>query len=540
MSGAAAMIPSRRRTWVAAAVVALLLLGGALAFGALASGWMLERATEAVRDATGRELRVSGDVALQLFPPRLAARGVALSNAPGADRADMLVAQRIEAATTWGALLRGDWGLNLTLAEARLNLETDAQGRRNWHFERGARDAAPGSDQPGAERKQARLALPLGRLVLERGIVEYRDRATGRARAVAIDEASLEPADGNRTALRLRAEYAGRPFTLAALAGASLRELATGTHELPLEFEATLDGRALAGDMRLAFNGARRRAAGTLSSDRLVLHRALALTAVRASLALADGRLQLEPLEARFAGGTLSGAAVLELSPDAPPRAALALDGRGIEPGRLLEALGRPDLLSGGAAEGRLELRTAGRSPAEWLAGLDGHLRLVAGPAQMRGRALEQAGDLLAQLIAALEPGAQRSEFTRIRCAVVNAPIRRGIVQVQRNVAAETDRVGVTLVGSADLVRQRLDLVLRPSVLEGAGVGLGQLAGMLRLEGPFDAPTLAIDPRGAAGLALELGAGIASGGLSVLGKRLLEQATGATAPCRQALQAQHQ
>jgi hypothetical protein len=100
-----------------------------------------------VSDATGRELTIRGDLAFQLWPtPRLSADGLSLANASWAGQTPMIEAQSLALTIVPRALLARQIRLRrITLGNARLLLQTDAQGRGNWQFNQsGGTDATAG------------------------------------------------------------------------------------------------------------------------------------------------------------------------------------------------------------------------------------------------------------------------------------------------------------------------------------------------------------------------------------------------------------
>ncbi|EFH10454.1 AsmA family protein, partial [Teichococcus cervicalis] len=135
------MAPPRRRRGRAALIV----LGVAIALPA--AGWvglnlllrdevLRPRLIAAVEQATGRALTLSGPVGIKLsLVPTVTLQGVALANAPGGSRPQMLTARRVEAELALLPLLRRRLAFErVTLIEPDLLLELDAEGTPNWRF----------------------------------------------------------------------------------------------------------------------------------------------------------------------------------------------------------------------------------------------------------------------------------------------------------------------------------------------------------------------------------------------------------------------
>ena len=120
-------------TWTVWLVLALLVvLALFVAFGLNLLRGPLERG---VTEATGRELRMEGDLRAvwSWVHPRFRATKVSFANPDWAAEDLMFSADAVEASVSLLPLLRGRVVLpDLHLEGAKLNLEQDAEGRRNW------------------------------------------------------------------------------------------------------------------------------------------------------------------------------------------------------------------------------------------------------------------------------------------------------------------------------------------------------------------------------------------------------------------------
>ncbi len=96
--------------------------------------------TRLVKDATGRELTINGDLELRLWPtPRVSAAGLSLANASWGNQRAMIEAQSLVLTIVPRALLAREIRLrSITLGQAKLLLESDARGRGNWEFKASA------------------------------------------------------------------------------------------------------------------------------------------------------------------------------------------------------------------------------------------------------------------------------------------------------------------------------------------------------------------------------------------------------------------
>ena len=133
------------------------------------------RIIDAVRDATGRELTLSGDVSVRLLPSaRFHAAGVAFANAPWATTPSMAQVKSIDVELRLLPLLSGRIEVaRLLLTEPDIALETGPDGNGNWVFDKPAPQAAKGPAQPPASTRSAAISLPDVRI--EGGRAVFRD-----------------------------------------------------------------------------------------------------------------------------------------------------------------------------------------------------------------------------------------------------------------------------------------------------------------------------------------------------------------------------
>jgi len=269
--------------------------------------------------------------------------------------------------------------------------------------------------------------------------------------------------------------------------------------------------------------------------DRLVVIPEVLLEEVQGRIALDRGRLALRPATMRIGGGEAKLAGTLDASNGKSAVLDATLSGSGIELGKMMAALGRGGDLTGGRAELAATLRSSGGSMAALAGGLDGHARVVVRSARVKGGTLDRlGGDVFVTLADAVNPSRRTDPYTEVRCAVINVPVRDGVVVVDRTVAVETPKVGVSMAGTVNLGTERLDLSVRPQAKEGLGVGVGSLAQLVKIEGTLRQPSVGVDVKGAAGAAAQVGIGVLTGGLSLLAKGLYDKAT-MDAPCETAL-----
>lgn len=159
--------------------VLLALLAAVLVIGPSFINWNDHKAAiiAAVRDATGRNLTIDGDISLQIIPaPALSVHDVRLAGLPGAGSPPILSLKALEVRVALAPLLSGEIQVtSVRLIEPRLVLEVSADGQTNWQF----KTAGDGAGQAGGAGAMAGLDLTLDKLAVDNATVVYRDHRSG-------------------------------------------------------------------------------------------------------------------------------------------------------------------------------------------------------------------------------------------------------------------------------------------------------------------------------------------------------------------------
>lgn len=199
--------------------------------------------TAAVKNATGRDLTLDGDLELALFPTiRIAVGSAALSNAPGFGAEPMA---RIDSAELSVGLLPF-LAQRVEISEARLtgltlNLARDARGRNNWQ------DLAGGTAADGAAPAEGaaapRLDLGVGAVQIADAHVVWNDAATGsRWELTQFGLEAEEFGAGRQFPLRMSFGLAGADVAVK-VAAETQATLALDANEYTLaELDVTIDG----------------------------------------------------------------------------------------------------------------------------------------------------------------------------------------------------------------------------------------------------------------------------------------------------------
>lgn len=160
--------------------------------------------TELVRDATGRELTIRGNIDVTILPsPALRVEDVRLASIPGAVTPEMLRLPEARISIAFASLFEGQLAAVVTLMRPVINLERLGDGRGNWDFaEARATESAPSPAGVSADAERKGSGLPLDvkldsfRIV--GGSISYHDAATGMLERVEKlnSEVSFDSLDG--------------------------------------------------------------------------------------------------------------------------------------------------------------------------------------------------------------------------------------------------------------------------------------------------------------------------------------------------------
>jgi AsmA family protein len=187
---------------VLAGALVLLLVTGSLVLIHYDYNGLRPRIAEAVKQATGRNLVIGGDLRLEPgLSPSIVAEDVRLGNAPWGSRPDMATVSRLELKLSLPSLLAGKVAITrLVLIEPDLLIETDPSGVSNLVFDtavpRGAREVEESDGD-----------LTLERFVLQNGTLTLRDGRTKTSRILAIRTLVARGTGDEPLEVELDAEY---------------------------------------------------------------------------------------------------------------------------------------------------------------------------------------------------------------------------------------------------------------------------------------------------------------------------------------------
>ena len=274
---------------------------------------------------------------------------------------------------------------------------------------------------------------------------------------------------------------------------------------------------------------------GEATVGRLVISPKRELTAVEIRFTLRDGHLDVPSLKASTFGGSVDAHMTLDVPASGAPALALAVDARNLDLGAELAALEIRRDVKGGKTSVKADLHARGASLHDLAASASGNFTAIAGPATIANAALnlDNPFDRVAK---AANPFREKDSTTELKCAVVRLPLSAGVARIDRSVAAETQKLGVSVSGTLDLRNESIDVTFKPQLREGIAIDIPQVAELIRLRGPLRSPQVTIDAMASVTTAARIGAAFSSGGLSEVGVALLGAVQhGGAGPCAVAL-----
>ncbi len=148
-----------------------------------------------VKDATGRDLRIDGEISLSLLPViAVSVADVGFSNAPGASTPEMATADSLDVALQLLPLISFEVAIDrFILDKPVINLEVDENGRPNWQFETAGAATAPSGDAAGGgsgDGGSSVSEISLGDVRLVNGTLNYLDKQGGQE--MKVSEINME------------------------------------------------------------------------------------------------------------------------------------------------------------------------------------------------------------------------------------------------------------------------------------------------------------------------------------------------------------
>jgi len=253
----------------------------------------------------------------------------------------------------------------------------------------------------------------------------------------------------------------------------------------------------------------------------------LILKKTKIVLTLKNGNLSIKPLSTLVAGGTMNANIGLNAS-GKTAKMVTDITIKGLEPSQLEYFKGK---IKGGKTDVTIKVKGSGNSVSKIMAGLNGKLLAKIGKGELKESTTKAAST---DLFSMLNPSGTR-EGTLVECGVINFNIKDGIATADKGIAIASNKMNVIGSGTVDLKTEKLDIGITPQAREGAGISVGQLAELVRLQGTLANPKAGVDTMAALKAGAGAGAALATGGLSILAQGLLDKSTADEDPCAIAL-----
>ena len=189
-----------------------------------------------------------------------------------------------------------------------------------------------------------------------------------------------------------------------------------------------------------------------------------------------------------------------------------------------------------GTADASLVLTGTGESVASILASSNGN-----GIIDIKNLAIKNelikfvSGDLASEAAAKLNPLDKKSNTTKINCSAVKLEVTDGLLKAVHGYIADAEAFTITGKAQVNLKDQSLDIEVNTNPKEGLGLGLGELAKAIKIQGTIENPKVGLNAEGVAEIGASVGAAIATGGLSILAQGQLEKIKAKSETCAEFL-----
>lgn len=199
-------------------IILVLVIGGAVAaFYLTPSSTIARLAADETRAATGRELKVEGEIERRLFPTLGVTLGrVSLSNAEWAEAPELFTAEAIEVGVDVVSLLSGAIEVtSLRVERPRAYLETSDDGADSWDFVSADRGATEDGDGDGGRGRGGGGDVLVANAEIIDGALTYTDWSAGeRLELTEIQATAALPALDKTLTIDASALIDGRRATL--------------------------------------------------------------------------------------------------------------------------------------------------------------------------------------------------------------------------------------------------------------------------------------------------------------------------------------
>jgi AsmA protein len=182
-----------------------------------------------------------------------------------------------------------------------------------------------------------------------------------------------------------------------------------------------------------------------------------------------------------------------------------------------------------------IDISGSGSTPRALASSADGRFVVTQGAGRVKNDLIETlSGDVIAQLFSALNPFAEKEEFSNWECTVFGIDFESGLGEIS-GFLLQSEKLMVVGGGEIDLNTEKLTIEFNTKPRSGVGVSADMfVTPFVGLSGTLASPTVGLNKKG---VLLEGGAAVLTGGMSFLYKGLVDRATAEAGQCEQALEA---
>jgi len=548
-----------------------------------------------VKEATGRDLKITGPVSLSIFPSiSVKADQVSLSNASWASNPNLLTLKQIELDISLLSLLVGKVEISsIGLQGLVLNLQTNKAGDGNWNLTPPVLAEANSGNQSIATPDDASSTMLTSFKTMN--IVDARINYQGGNQAdkvINLPKVSFGAEDG-KSSILVDLQYANYTLSLKGKTG-SLRNAYFAWNQTPVKMDIdlnlTLNGKSL------AITGEINKKPQTMAQFNInlisksfdlaplagsaVLAGAAGKTSAKAPhkaqgnyffsdealpfdlLPLADGSIKINIAELgvpdqvpftnfktilqfkndridandlSFNVGKGKAQAQLSIAEFSSPSPKIAFKGmaKDFSLEQIIPPTDSSARVTGGATQVAWNLKGSGLSLHQLASRTSGAIQISVGEGKLDSKFINKGGDFVITVLNAINPLYKKSSQTILECATAYLPMNNGIVNIKDSVGFVTDRLNIVLSGSINLNSEALDININPTEKSGLTTGI-DLGGLVKIEGTLQDPRAGVNKTGVVNSAVSIGLGFLTGGISIAAENAKSLAT-KPHPCKAAL-----
>jgi uncharacterized protein involved in outer membrane biogenesis len=549
--------------------------------------------SSSVKEATGRELKITGPISLSIFPSiSVKAEQLALSNASWASNPDMLTFKQVELDIRLWPLLKGSVEISkIGVLGLEANLQTNKAGEGNWNLTAPVLATNNLASQTTTDSSSSSPLVSFQTLDIVDARINYQDDNQA-AKSLKIPTLNLDAKDGKSTILMdlqypnytlnlkgktgsLRIAYFAWDQSpvktdldlLLTLNGKSLAitgEIDKKPHVLP-QFTINLNSKSfdlapLAGSAAIAGSAGKSHSTSShkpqgkyffsdeaLPFDLLPLADGLIninvaelgvpdqapFTNFKATLQFKKNAIDANDVSFNVGKGSAQAQISISQFDGLSPKFAIKGLAKDFTLEQIIATSDSSARVSGGDTKVAWNLQGSGVSPHQMASRANGAIQVSVGPSKLDSKFINKGGDFVITVIDAINPMYKKSNQTVLNCAVAYLPVSSGVVNIQNSVGIETDRLDITLAGSINLANEALNISINPREKSGLTTGL-DLAGLVKIEGTLQNPQTGVNKAGVVNSAVSIGLGFLTGGLSIAAENAKSMAT-KSQPCKTAL-----